>query len=117
MSIFTGQASRQAPQRVEAKGSSLACFSPTSVGVMMAPMGPGYTQPYACPPTFWYTGQMLRQAPQRRQLRTSRRHRVGQQACAPVVHQHKVELFGAVNVFVCLPGLRPCSRSWSASAR
>ena len=34
-------------------------------------IGPEYTQPYAWPPIWRYTGQMLRQAPQRMQLSAS----------------------------------------------
>lgn len=46
MSIFTGQASKQAPQRLEAYGrelfgSSFAACIPASCGVRTAPMGPG----------------------------------------------------------------------------
>lgn len=46
MSILTGQASKQAPQRLEAYGSellgsSLAACIPASCGVRTAPIGPG----------------------------------------------------------------------------
>ncbi len=77
MSIFTGQASKQAPQRLEAYGRELlgsffaACI-PASCGVRTAPIGPGYVDPYAWPPARSYTGQTLRQAEQRMQLSASR---------------------------------------------
>src|SRR6266480_3596175 len=38
---------------------------PSSCGVSTAPMGPGYTDPYAWPPIWRYTGQALRHAPHR----------------------------------------------------
>lgn len=43
MSIATGQASKQAPQRVEAYGSDASSSEavPRSCGVRMAPIGPG----------------------------------------------------------------------------
>lgn len=50
MSIFTGQASKHAPQRLEAYGSELlgspfAASMPASCGVRTAPIGPGYVDP------------------------------------------------------------------------
>ena len=48
MSIRTGQASKQAPHKVEANGSEAAwseLAGPTSCGVSTAPIGPGYTEP------------------------------------------------------------------------
>jgi hypothetical protein len=41
MFIFTGQASRQAPHRLEACGNIFDSFNPVSIGVTTAPMGPG----------------------------------------------------------------------------
>ena len=41
MFILTGQASRQAPHRLDAWGSILASFRPASTGDTTAPMGPG----------------------------------------------------------------------------
>ena len=45
MLICTGQASRHAPHSVDALGRSLACPTPTSPGVTIEPIGPGYTHP------------------------------------------------------------------------
>ena len=47
MSIFTGHTSRHAPHRLEAYGSWAVFSNPTSCGVITAPIGPGYTDPYA----------------------------------------------------------------------
>src|SRR5919106_346233 len=68
MSILTGQTSRHAPHRLDAYGSWEARSMPKSCGVITAPMGPAYTDPYACPPICWYTGHAFRQAPQRMHL-------------------------------------------------
>ena len=65
MSIFTGQTSAQAPHRLDANGSDPASAMPRSCGVRIAPIGPGYTEPYAWPPVRVYTGQTLRHALQR----------------------------------------------------
>ena len=50
MSIATGQASKQAPHSVEANGRLGLSATPVSCGDSTAPIGPGYTEPYACPP-------------------------------------------------------------------
>lgn len=44
-STLTGQISLHAPQREHAKGSLPAFCNPTSCGVKIEPIGPGYTQP------------------------------------------------------------------------
>src|SRR5919107_4297838 len=72
MSIFTGQASKQAPHRLEAYGSEALSSTPVSWGESTAPIGPGYTDPYAWPPVRSYTGQTLRQAEQRMQCSADR---------------------------------------------
>ena len=54
MSMRTGQTSKHAPQSEEAYGSESTCGSvptPLRSGLRIAPIGPGYTEPYACPPT------------------------------------------------------------------
>src|ERR671918_569139 len=63
--IPTGHACQQAPHREEALGTSAAPFDSTRSGVRTAPIGPGYTHPYPCPPVCRYTGQTLRHAPHR----------------------------------------------------
>ena len=73
MLIFTGHASWHAPQSVLALGRSTPSFNPVSTGETTAPIGPGYTQPYAWPPTFRYTGHAFMQAPHRMQFNDSRR--------------------------------------------
>ena len=50
MSMRTGQASKQAPHRDDANGSEAFASTPVSCGERIAPIGPGYTDPYACPP-------------------------------------------------------------------
>ena len=45
MSIFTGQASKQAPQSDDAYGSEALSSTPVSCGDRIAPIGPGYTDP------------------------------------------------------------------------
>ena len=68
MSIRTGHTSKQAPHNDDAKGSEAACLScgsSTSWGVKIAPMGPGYTDPYDCPPVRSYTGQTFKHAEHR----------------------------------------------------
>ncbi len=72
MLILTGQTSEHAPQSDEANGNGTASPTGFSDGVSAEPIGPPYTEPYACPPTLWYTGQMFRQAPQRMQYSASR---------------------------------------------
>src|SRR6185369_4821581 len=47
MSIFTGHTSRHAPHKLDAKGSCAAFWIPINCGVITAPIGPGYTDPYA----------------------------------------------------------------------
>ena len=47
MFILTGHASLQAPHKVDANGRSLAFESPVKTGVIIEPIGPGYTHPYA----------------------------------------------------------------------
>ena len=46
----TGHTSKQAPHSDEAYGSVGLSLIPVSCGVSTAPIGPGYTEPYACPP-------------------------------------------------------------------
>ena len=47
MSIFTGQTSRHAPHKLDAYGSCAVFWKPINCGVITAPIGPGYTDPYA----------------------------------------------------------------------
>ena len=55
--ILMGQILSHFPHKVDAFGRSLAFSIPSRPGISIAPMGPEYTQPYACPPTALYTGQ------------------------------------------------------------
>lgn len=71
MSIRTGHTSKQAPHSEEAYGRDAACsscMSPTSWRARIVPIGPGYTEPYACPPVRSYTGHTFRHAEDRMAL-------------------------------------------------
>ena len=50
MSMRTGHTSKHAPHSVEAYGNVGLSLIPVSCGESTAPIGPGYTEPYACPP-------------------------------------------------------------------
>ena len=51
--------------------------TPVSCGDSIAPIGPGYTDPYACPPVRSYTGHTLRQAEHRMHRSAGAPDRVG----------------------------------------
>ena len=65
--IFTGHTLSHLPQNVLAFGKCPDLSTPISEGVSTLPIGPGYTQPYACPPTAPNTGQWFMHAAQRMQ--------------------------------------------------
>ena len=45
---------RRGRHRIASRPASSAFSKPLNIGVSTEPIGPGYTQPYACPPTVWY---------------------------------------------------------------
>jgi len=56
-----------APHKLDALGNCDVWRGLTTAGVITAPIGPGYTEPYAWPPICWYTGHAFKQAPHRMQ--------------------------------------------------
>src|SRR6516225_581990 len=77
MLIATGHTSYQAPHSDDAYGSDASTGEPTprSCGDRIAPIGPGYGEPYAWPPARSYTGHTLRHA----------EHRMHRSACRPTL--------------------------------
>src|SRR3954453_9633034 len=94
MSIRTGQTSAQAPQSDEAYGRDDARSMPTRSGVRIAPIGPGYTEPYAWPPVRSYTGQTLRHAEQRMQRSAWRRTRSAGTSVRPLSRGTRWNVWG-----------------------